>query len=296
MKRAQFWQTMRYELFLIPALCFYTTFTIFPLLKTFFYSFTNFDGVTRHLKYVGFKNYLWVFRDQAMISSLSYTLFFTICTVTVVTMLAIPLALIFDANFKTKNIHKAIFFFPSIPSGLLLGYIWGFILSPASTGAVNFFLTSILKIKPVFWLSDPLLAQISSIIVAVWAGSGWHAMLYLAYLQSIPADIYEAAAIDGAGGWQRIRYITLPMLAPAMTISVMFLITGGLKVYEIPFALTQGGPGFSLYTITQVILLRGISELNYGRATAISIIFFLIVLLFTFFQVNVMQKREEKMR
>lgn len=295
MKQGRLLQTLKYELFLVPALLFYTVFTMSPLLKTFYYSFTNFDGVTKRVNYIGLKNYLLIFQDEAMTSAIFYTLFYTGCTVLLITMLAIPLALIFDAKFRTKNIQKALFFFPSIPSGLLLGYIWGFILSPTSTGAMNSFFT-MLGIQPVPWLSDPFLAKISSIIVAVWAYTGWHAVLYLAYLQSIPGDIYEAAAIDGAGGWQRIRHITIPMLAPAMTISIMFLITSGLKVYELPFALTKGGPGFSLYTITQVILLRGISELNYGRATAMSVVFFLIVLGITYFQVNVMQKREERIR
>jgi multiple sugar transport system permease protein/raffinose/stachyose/melibiose transport system permease protein len=140
------------------------------------------------------------------------------------------------------------------------------------------------------------LAKLSAVIVNVWAGTGWHAILYLAFLQSIPRDYYEAASIDGAGRWQRFRYVTLPMLAPAMTISVMLLITGSLKVFEIPFALTKGGPGFETYTITQVIIQRGVSELQYGKAAAMSIVFFVCVLLITFVQVSQMQKREERLR
>jgi raffinose/stachyose/melibiose transport system permease protein len=145
------------------------------------------------------------------------------------------------------------------------------------------------------WLSDPMLAKLSIIIVAAWAGVGWHAVLYLAFLQSIPKDYFEAAAIDGASKFQQIRYITLPLLAPAMTISVMLLLTGGLKVFEIPLALTKGGPGFETNTITQVIVLRGITEARFGLASAMSIVFFLIVLLIAYFQVTMMQKREDKM-
>ncbi|MBW7454865.1 sugar ABC transporter permease, partial [Paenibacillus sepulcri] len=102
--------------------------------------------------------------------------------------------------------------------------------------------------------------------------------------------------IDGANRRQQIRYITLPLLAPAMTVSVMLLLTGGLKVYEVPFALTKGGPGFETHTITQVIVLRGITETQYGLASAISIVFFLIVLVIAYFQVTLMQKREDRIQ
>ena len=139
-----------------------------------------------------------------------------------------------------------------------------------------------------------MLAKLSTIVVTAWAATGWHAVLYLAFLQAIPKDYYEAAAIDGATRRQQIRHITFPLLAPAMTVSVMLLLTGGLKVFEIPFALTRGGPGFETHTITQVIVLRGISETQYGLASAMSVVFFLIVLAIAYFQIKLMQKREER--
>jgi raffinose/stachyose/melibiose transport system permease protein len=287
---------LQFQVFLLPILIVYTLFSIFPLVKSFGLSFTNFNGYTKAYQWVGFKNYKMIFSDDAIVSGMSYTLMFAFCSTILITVLAIPLALILDQKFFTSKLHRAIFFFPSIPSGLLLAYIWGFILAPISSGVFNKVLKELFNLGPQPWLSDPLLAKLSTIVVAAWASTGWHAVLYLAFLQSIPRDYYEAAAIDGAGRWQQIRHITLPLLSPAMTISVMLLLTGGLKVFEIPFALTRGGPGFETHTITQVIVLRGISETQYGLASAMSIVFFLIVLLIAYFQVTFMQKREERNR
>ncbi|OUM97521.1 MAG: ABC transporter permease [Thermobacillus sp. ZCTH02-B1] len=292
----RFVRQAQYLSFLVPILAVYSLFTIYPLLKAFFLSLTNFDGYSKVYDFVGMKNYVRIFSDDALLSALSFTLFFTVAKALLVTVFAIPLAIIFDQKFLTRNLHRAIFFFPSIPSGLLLAYIWGFILAPVDSGVMNKILRELFGIGPQPWLADPLLAKISTVVVASWAVTGWHAILYLAFLQAIPKEYYEAAAIDGASRLQQFRHITLPLLAPAMTISVMLLLTGGLKVYEIPFALTKGGPGFETYSITQVIVLRGITETQYGLASAMSIVFFFIVLVVAVFQVTIMQRREQNLQ
>lgn len=289
-------QSLHYQWFLLPILLVYSIFTVYPLLKSFVLSMTDFNGISKQYNFIGLANYGRLFRDQTIISGVSFTLSYAIATTLIITLLAIPLALVLDNKFFTRNLHRAIFFFPSIPSGLLLAYVWGFILSPISSGVLNKILKSTLGLSTQPWLSDPMLAKLSVIMVAVWAAVGWHAILYLAFLQGISKDYYEAAAIDGATRLKQIRHITLPLLAPAMTVSVMLLLTGGLKVFEIPFALTKGGPGFETYTITQVIVMRGVNEGQYGLASAMAIVFFLIVLALTYFQVTVMQKREERIQ
>lgn len=289
----KFTRQLQFQSFLLPVIVVYTLFTIYPLLKSLFLSFTNFGGYTNIYDFVGFKNYAQIFVDDAILSAISYTLLFTFSKTLLVTVLAIPLAMILDQNFITRNLHRAIFFFPSIPSGLLLAYIWGFILAPIGSGVLNTILKQLFNIGSQPWLSDPILAKLSTIFVATWAITGWHAVLYLAFLQSIPKDYYEAASIDGANRFQQTRFITLPLLAPAMTVSVMLLLTGGLKVFEIPFALTKGGPGFETLTVTQVIVQKGITETQYGLASAMSIVFFLIVLAIAIFQVTMMQRREQ---
>jgi ABC-type sugar transport system permease subunit len=155
---------------------------------------------------------------------------------------------------------------------------------------------SVVGIKPIYWTADAKLAMVSLLILAVWGWSGWHACIYLANLQSIPQEVYESGKIDGAGGWNKFRYITFPMLAPAMTISVMLNITGSLKVFDMPYALTGGGPGYATTMITQMIIKRGVSDKLYGKATAMSVLFFLVIFIITFIQLNLMKKREEKLQ
>lgn len=294
--KIKLFQKWQYQVFLIPALIVYSIFTVFPLIRSFYYSLTNFNGIETAYSFVGFQNYGEIFKDSGIIQAILYTLFFTVSTTILLTLFAIPLALILDSKAKTRNIQRAVFFFASVPSGLLLGYIWGYLMSPSAYGAVNQFLNRWFGIDPVGWLSDPMLAMITTVIVTVWMFTGWHAVIYLAYLQAIPSSLYEAASIDGANYWQKLRKITLPMLAPAMTVSVLFCITGGLKVYEIPFAITKGGPGFSTHSVTQIILLRGMVEMKYGVAMALSMLLFIFILAITIFQLTVMQRREEQLQ
>lgn len=296
MNKTKFKKELKYELFVIPACLSYTVFIFLPLLKSIYYSFTNFDGISKDIKYVGLKNYIQIFSDSAMTSAISYTFFYTFFTVIFITLLAIPLALALDSKMKTKNIQRAVFFFPSVLSALAIGYIWSYIFAPTETGVLNHVLGTLFGIKKVPWLADPILVKISTVIVAVWMQTGWHAVLYVANLQTIPSEYYEAATIDGANKWKKFRYITFPMLAPAMTISIMLLITNGLKVYDMPFALNKGGPGYTTYSICQVIILRGISEMRYGRASAMSVLLFIIIFGITVFQVLFMQRREDKLR
>ena len=289
-------KNIQYELFLIPALVAYTVFIVVPLIQSGIYSFTNFDGVQQSYGFVGFQNYWEIFTDDALMGALGFTIMYMVCMVVIITVLAIPLAILLDKKGRGKGIQRAVFFFPAIPSKLLVGYLWCFIFAPTSTGVINVILKNVFHMDAVPWTSDPLLAKISIITVAIWCNLGYHAMLYLAYLQAISNDYYEAAEIDGATWWQKFRYITYPMLAPAMTISLMLLITDSHKIFDLPKAMTDGGPGFSTYTITQVIMLRGVTEQKYGQASAMSMIFCLMVLVIAVIQITLSQRREENVR
>jgi raffinose/stachyose/melibiose transport system permease protein len=167
-------------------------------------------------------------------------------------------------------------FFPAIPSLAVLGLVWSFILSPLGSGAINSLLGAF-GASSVGWLVDPLLAQISTILVSVWVQTGWRSILYLAYLQSIPSELYEAATVDGATARQRFFAITVPMLVPAISVSTVLLMVNGLKVYDLPFTLTKGGPGYATTTVTQAIIARGLAQAKFGEASALAVIFMLFV-------------------
>jgi raffinose/stachyose/melibiose transport system permease protein len=151
-------------------------------------------------------------------------------------------------------------------------------------------------IGPVQWLSDDRLAQFSVIMVGVWAQVGWHAVLYLGYLQSIPNDYQDAALVDGASAVRRFFNITVPLLAPAMTVSIVLLMVGGLRVYELPLALTNGGPVYSTYTVTQNILSYGVSNGEFGEGTALSVVFLFLVIVVLLGSLAVLRHREGRLR
>lgn len=278
-------------LFILPALIVYCIVVVIPTVQTLGYSFTDYNGFSSDFSFVGLKNYLMVFENKDALVSIRNSLVYGISVPILVTLFAIPLALILNSNIKSKNILRAVFFFPSVISTLFLGYIWKFILSSSSTGLINS-----LRLKAgkeiLLLLADPKLAMIFLILITVWSSTGWHACIYIANLQTISHDYYEAAILDGATPWHKFRYITFPMLAPSMTSSVLLLLTGSLKAYDLPYALTGGGPGNSTTMITQTIIEEGVTANRVGYASSMSFIFLILIAVITVSLTAYMNKRE----
>lgn len=278
--------------FILPAFIVYTVLTVIPLVQTLGLSFTDWDGYAiKDLNFVGLENFKNVFSDRVMKSALINTCTYSVIFPAVTTFFAIPLALALNSRMKTKNLQRAVFFFPSVPSAIILGYLWAYILAPTGNGLLNKAL-GLFGLKPVMWLAMPKWAMFSVLMVNLWSAVGWHACIYLAQLQSIPAEYYEAATVDGASPWQKFRYITFPMLASAMTISVMLLLLNSMKLYDLPFALTGGGPGTSTTMISQMIIKTGFVEKSYGKANAMSAIFFVFISIISIIQLKLMKGRE----
>lgn len=278
--------------FILPAFIVYTVLTIFPLIQTLTLSFTDWDGFAMtDLNFVGLQNFETVFRNRAMRTALTNTISYSFVFTLLTTFFAIPLALALNSKMRTRNIQRAMFFFPSVPSAIILGYLWAFILAPHRNGLFNIVL-GWFGIEPVLWLALPNTAMLSLLMVNLWNVVGWHACIYLAQLQSIPAEYYEAAKVDGASAWQRFRFVTFPMLAGAMTISVMLLLVNSLRLFDLPFALTGGGPGTATTMISQEIIRVGFIQRQYGAATAISTIFFVFISVVSIIQLTLMKRRE----
>ena len=284
------------QAFLIPIGAVFVVLFVVPLAESVYYSFTDYSGFSQVTRFIGLHNYATIFSDTELQTGLVFTLFYAVATTAVVTVLAIPLAVILNRKFVGRGFVRAAFFFPAVPSMAVLGLVWTFILSPLSSGAINSVIGDVFHVGPVPWLSNSLLAQISVITVGVWAQTGWHGVLYLAYLQSIPGEYYEAATIDGASRRQQFFRITLPLLAPAMTVSTFLLLVGGLRIYDLPFTLTSGGPGYSTYTITQVIIQQGISQANYGLGSALGVLFLLGVSVVVAIQLTITRRLERRIR
>lgn len=281
-------------LFVVPALIVYCIVVVIPTISTFIYSFTDYNGFSSAFDFVGLKNYLQVFQSKDAVNSITNSLVYGITVPILVTLLAIPLALILNSNLKSRNILRAIFFFPSVISTLFLGYIWKFILSSSSTGLINSLRT---KAGKEIWLllADQNMAMPLLILITVWSSVGWHACIYIANLQTISPDYYEAATLDGASPWQQFKSITLPMLTPAMSSSILLLMTGNLKAYDLPYALTNGGPGTATTMITQTIIEEGVTSNRVGYASAMSFLFLIVIAVLTVSVNKFIAKRERQL-
>ncbi len=213
---------------------------------------------------------------------IGFTLFFTIGNVIFSNLLALVLALVLDTKMKTKNILRSIFFFPNVLSLVIVAFVWSFVfrlIFPLLTGI------------PV-WLGSPDLAPYALLMVTVWQGCGWLMIIYLAGLQTIPVDIIEVAAIDGAGWWQRLRHITIPLLVPAFTICTFFSLANSLKTFDVIMALTQGGPGYVTTPIVLDIYYNAFRDNQFGYATAKAVFLCLMIMVITGVQLYFMKRRE----
>lgn len=285
-------ESATYQMFLIPIGIVFVVLFLIPLAQTFYYSFTDASGYSNRMQFIGFTNYQRILTDPTMLAGLTFTVLYTLATTILITVVAIPLAVALNRRFFARNFVRSLFFFPAIPSLAILGLVWGYILSPLASGALNSLLGSMFSIGPFPWLSSDALARASVIGVALWSSAGWHAVIYLAYLQSIPADYYESATVDGASPRQQFFQITLPLLTPAVVISQFLLLTSGLRVYDLPITLTKGGPGYATTTITQSIITNGVAQGRYGLASALSVLFTVAVTVLVIVQLIVSRRLE----
>lgn len=272
--------------FLLPILAVFVVLFLVPLVQTLMFSFTDFNGYSMNMNWVGLDNYKKVFSDSSTLQGLGFTILYAIVVMVGVTVIAIPLAVVLNRKFIGRNFVRSLFFFFSVPSLAIMGMVWKYIFSPMKTGVVNSVL-SIFGVDPVPWLSNSKLAQFCVIFIAIWAQIGWHATLYLAFLQAIPADLYEQATVDGANKFQQFVHITLPQLMPGIVTSTFLLMSGGLKVYDLPFTMTKGGPGYSTYTVTQSIIQQGIGQSQYGIGSALAVLFFIATGVVVFLQMGI---------
>ncbi|URJ62931.3 carbohydrate ABC transporter permease [Paenibacillus polymyxa] len=216
----------------------------------------------------------------------------TISLVILENIAAIAMALMVDRIRWFKNLFRSIFYFPTLLSGIVMGFVWAMILN-YNFGVVNKILDAVgLGGWTVDWLGDPKYAMLSIILSTVWKGAGYYMIIYLAGLQGIPADLSEAASIDGANGWQQFRYITFPLLAGSMTVCMVLSMISALKIFDQIAVMTDGGPGFATETLTYIIYKVGFGELRQGFGTALAMVLFVIILIITVIQVKILRKRE----
>jgi multiple sugar transport system permease protein len=268
--------------FLTPNLLGFLVFTMIPVGVGIGMGFFRWDGANEPV-FIGIRNFARMFTDSMFQNALRVTFLYTALTVPVTIVLSLLVASLLTANIKLTTLYRSIFFFPYIASIVAVAVVWQF-LYHADMGPINEFLRSIGIAEPPRWTSSKDTALVAVAIMNIWRSVGYYMVLYIAGIIGIPAVFYEAAAVDGANVWQKFWHITLPMLSPTTFFIVIISIINSFQSFTPIYVMTGGGPG----TATQVLVFRIYEESfvlsNFGYASAMAVVLFLIVLLFTIFQ------------
>lgn len=268
-----------YLIMVVPTLILYFLFFIYPMLTSSYYAFTDWNGLN-DAKFIGLDNFIKVFSDSDFILSIKNNLIFLFFSVFIQVPLIIFFAILIANVKRLQRLYKTTVFVPSILSTSVIGILWGFMLHP-QIGPVNKVVT-LFGFEPIFWLADSKWALISIVLVNAWQWMGFYIVLVLAAILALPKEMNEAAEIDGATGFQRAIYMTLPLIKPIISVVVMLSISGALRVVDIVLVMTKGGPVGSTEVMASYLVneAMGVNP-NYGLGTSISLIIFVFALMLT---------------
>lgn len=275
----------------IPVVALFFCFNALPLLKGVMYSFTNFKGFGSY-DWVGVRNYMDLFQDVRVGNSYWFTFKLAIVTTIVVNVISLLLAMALNSKIRAKSFFRGAYFLPNILGALVVGYIF------------NYFFTYILPAvgEMIGWetlssslLSSKNLAWIAIVIVCAWQAIAMNTIIYISGLQTVPEDVYEAGAIDGATGWNKFKNLTFPLILPFFTINMVLCVKNFLMVFDQIMALTKGGPAQSTESISYLIYQNGMAGGQFGFQSANAVIFFLVIVAISVTQMTVLGKKEEQL-
>jgi raffinose/stachyose/melibiose transport system permease protein len=263
--------------FALPGIAVYLFVMIVPALRGLYYSLTSWNGLSSGSKLIGIGNFTELLKDPEVLGAIRQTLLLTAAIAIGLTITGLVLALALHATLKTRNILRVAFFAPVVVAPVMVAFLWQYILAPF--GALNSLLSALgLSRLELPWLGSDSLALWSVAAVIIWQFSGYAMVILLAGLEAIPKEINEAATVDGASRLQRLLHVTLPMLRPALMLTVTLALIMGLRQFETVWVLTQGGPGNSTQTMATVMYTDAFTLNNYGYATAQAVVLTLIVI------------------
>ena len=275
----------------IPIVALFFCFNTLPLIKGVIYSFTNFKGYGSY-DWVGLRNYIDLFTDSRVGGSYIFTFKLAIAATILTNVLSLLMALGLNSKIKFKSGLRGAYFIPNVLGALVVGYIF------------NYFFTYIL---PVFgkmigsktfsssMLSNTNLAWIAIVIVCAWQSIAMNTIIYISGLQTVPEDVYEAGAIDGATGWKKFRNLAFPLIIPFFSINMVLSVKNFLMVFDQIMALTKGGPAQSTESISYLIYNNGMSGGQFGFQSANAVIFFIVIVVISVMQLTITGKKEEQL-
>ncbi|QFK72073.1 sugar ABC transporter permease [Pradoshia sp. D12] len=280
-------RSFSYWLFLTPVLVSLFLVVLVPLALGVFYSFTDWNGI-QTTAFVGFQNYIGIFQEKEFMDALWFTVKFSIVSIILINVIGLVLALIVTSKIKSNNILRTIFFMPNLIGGLILGFIWQFIFTKAFDAVGVALGYEGLQ----GWLSTTNTGFWGLVILMSWQMAGYIMIIYISYLEGVPEELTEAAEIDGASYFQKLRAIIFPLVAPAFTVSMFLTLSNTFKLYDQNLSLTAGGPYNSTQMVAMEIFQTAFKESDMAYASAKAVIFFLIVASISLTQVYINKKRE----
>jgi raffinose/stachyose/melibiose transport system permease protein len=277
--------------FAVPALALYTFIVLVPTVRGSVYSFTTWDGLNPVQHWVGLDNFRKVLHDGAAREAIRHTVEIAIAIAVIQNLIGLLLALGVNSQIKSRYVLRVMLFAPAVMTPVVVAFLWQYMYSP--TGAVNRGLDVLgLHGQRQDWLGDPSLALWSIVTVIVWQFAGYSMVIFLAGLQSIPQELIEAAAVDGAGPFRRFSDVTRPLLAPALTVNLMLSIIGGLKLFDQVWVLTNGGPGTSTETLSTLIYKDAFQFGEFAYSTALALVLTVFVAVVSGTQYAVLRRQE----
>lgn len=280
--------------FALPYMVVFTLFLITPIIWGIWMSFTNQSLASRNVKFVGLQNYIETLTSAEMWSSLGNTIFFTLISTIPLVMLSFILAYLVVTGLPGQWLWRLTFFAPYLLPVSVVTAMWG-VMYANDFGFINGLLQH-LGIDQIGWLSDRQVAMWSIALTTVWWTIGFNFLLYLSALQNIPDQIYEAAQVDGAGSWRRLISVTLPLMKSTTIMIVLLQILASLKVFDQIFLMTAGGPDGATRSIIQYIYDVGFSGYRVGYASAVSYVFFALIVLVSIIQITIVNHKPEEQR
>jgi multiple sugar transport system permease protein len=296
-RRALLWQEMRTRqaragyLFVAPSLIILTVFVFWPILQSVILSLQHWRFGSATQEWAGLDNYSRLLHDDRVWGALRNTLYFTAVSVPLGLVISLALALALNTALPARPLLRAAFFLPVIASFAIIAIVWSFMLDP-DIGLLAYW-SRLIHLPTSAWLRDPNWAMPAVIVVSIWKSLGFNMVLFLAGLQGIPETYYEAAAVDGATGWRRFWYVTLPLLRPTGLFVLVVSVIGAFQVFDQVYVMTPGGgPLFSTETVVTYIYHQGIELIDISYAAGIGVVLFALVFLLTLVQLRVLRYRE----
>ena len=284
-------------LFNAPGMLLFAVFVVYAVFTSFTISFREWDILSPAKPFVGLDNYREVMGDERFWASVGRSIYFTIGSVLPTMVIALGLALLLNAKIRALGLFRTAFYLPVVTPLVVAAIIWKWFYD-ADFGLANYYLQSLNLIdKPLLWLADSNLAMPAVIVVNIWKGVGFNMVVYLAGLQAVPGEFYEAAEVDGAGPWQQFRRITFPLVAPTTFFLLVINTIGAMKTFDTIFVMTSGGPpgpGGVTTTIVYYIYTQAFTYFRMGYASALAYVVFLLLFVVSFAQFRWYLKRVEE--